>query len=346
MPDRSCEPAIRIPHSILESARMRPGQALALWRETLGALYDVRTRGGEGERFHFRAEAFHFGEIVLTAYRSTAQTFDRSRARIGRDGIDHVTLQFCISGWHGKRDGPAGAEARAGDLLIADLAQPQATATSDVNTINLTVPRRLLAPLLDAPDAQNLRLVRGDTPLASLLRNHLIGLFQSARLMGVAEAEAVIGPTLALAAAVLNSERSVEEAVEFDPILSVQIRRYLTEAAASSDLNADQVAARFGISRRKLYYLMQSHGGFASCVRAQRLHRAKAMLRDPAHRGTPIADIAERCGFAWRTNFSRAYRERFGMTPQETRALAALRLSPALACLDGRHMWDWIRVLR
>ncbi|MEN3745964.1 AraC family transcriptional regulator [Sphingomonas sp. HF-S3] len=325
---------------------MRPNQALTLWHETLGALYDVRRRGGEGSRFQFRAEAFHFGEIVLTAYRSAAQTFDRSRARIGRDGVDHITLQFCISGWHGKRDGPAGDEARAGDLLVADLAQPQATGTSDVNTINLTMPRRLLAPLLDAPDDHNLRLIRGCTPLAALLRNHLIGLFQSARLMGIAEAEAVVRPTLALAAAVLNSERRIEAVVDLDPILTVQIRRHLNEAAACPDLTADQVAARFGISRRKLYYLMESHGGFASCVRAQRLHLAQSMLRDPGHRGTPIADIARRCGFAWRTNFSRAYRERFGMTPQETRALAALRLSPVPGDVNGQHMWDWIRALR
>ncbi|WP_171982551.1 helix-turn-helix domain-containing protein [Sphingomonas sp. LM7] len=319
---------------------------MTLWQESVGTLYEVRTRGSESARFHFRAEAFHFGQIVLTAYRSTPQTFDRSRARIGRDGLDHITLQFCLSGRHGERDGPAGSEAGPGDLLIADLAQRQATATSAINSLNLTMPRRLLAPLLDAPDEQNLRRIAGSSPLAALLRNHMIGLFQSARTMSSAEAEAVAGPTLALAAAVLNSERPSEEAGDINPILTVQIRRFLNDAAASPDLTADQVAARFGISRRKLYYLMESHGGFASSLREHRLQLAHALLRDPAQRGKPIAEIAESCGFAWRTNFARAFRHRFGMTPQETRALAARRLPLGKDDLSGQTMWDWIRTLR
>lgn len=337
----------QIPHSLLETAHLNPVEGLALWHESLGALYDVRQRGNGSVNFHFRAEAFHFGEIVLTSYRSSPQTFDRSRAQIGRDGIDHITLQFCLAGRHGERDAPCGSEARPGDLLIADLAQRQATGTSEFNSLNLTVPRRLLAPLLRAPDEQNLRRIPGTSPMATLLRNHLIGLFESAHTMSCAEGEAIVGPTLALAAAVLNAERSPEQVGDIHPILTVQIRRYLYEAAASSDLTAEQVAARFGISRRQLYYLMESDGGFASSLREHRLQLAHAMLRDPEQRSNTIAEIAERCGFAWRTNFARAFRHRSGMTPRETRALAAQGiLSSGRNDMAGQTMWDWIRALR
>lgn len=342
-PDR--QPSHQIPHSLIDTARMRGSDALRLWQEGLGRLYEVRPLGSKDAEFHFRAEAYHFGEIVLTAYRCSPQTFDRSRARIGRDGIDHITLQFCLSGRHGERDGPAGSEAGPGDLLIADLAQRQATATSAFNSLNLTVPRRLLAPLLDAPDEQNLRLMPGSAPLTALLRNHLIGLFQSARTMGTAEADAIVVPTLSLAAAVLNTHRAIE-AGSIDPILAVQIRRFLGAEATRSDLSADQVAARFGISRRKLYYLMEPQGGFASSLREHRLRLAHALLRDPAQRGLSIADIAEHCGFAWRTNFARAFRQRFGMTPQETRALAGQRMPFHPDDLAGQSMWDWIHALR
>ncbi|QNA84964.1 helix-turn-helix domain-containing protein [Sphingomonas sp. So64.6b] len=331
---------------MLETARLSPAAALTLWRESIGALYDVRACAGEAARFHFRAEAYHFGEIVLTAYRSSAQTFDRSRARIGRDGIDHITLQFCLSGRHGRRDGWGGRDAGPGDLLVADLAQPQATETSDFDSLNLTVPRRLLAPLLDAPDEQNLRRVSGTGPLPALLRNHLIGLFQSAPLMSGREAEAVVRPTLALAAAVLNSETPLEHAAGLDPILTAQIRRFLSEEAASAVLTAEQVAAHFGISQRKLSYLMEPHGGFASCLREHRLHLAYTMLRNPAQRGTAIADVAQSCGFAWRTNFARTFRRRYGMTPQETRALAARRLPAFQGDVSGQNMWEWIQMLR
>lgn len=336
----------QIPHSLLDSAGMGRKAALAAWRESMGAIYDVRLRAHDDAGFQSRAEAFHFGDVVLTAYRCSAQTFDRSRARIGRDGIDHYTLQFCLSGRHGRRDGAGGGEAGRGDLIIADLAQPHATATSDFDSLNLTVPRRLFAPLLKAADEQNLRLISGAAPLTALLRNHLIGLFAAARTMSREEAESVVAPTLAMAAAVLNAEAPGTGAWVADPVLAAQVRRFLSDRAADPTITAESVAGRFGISRRKLYYLMEPHGGFTACLRERRLHLAHAMLRDPLQRGRSIAEVAESCGFAWRTNFARTFRSRFGMTPREARVLAGRYAVPPAGGLTDRHMWDWIRMLR
>lgn len=336
----------QIPHSLLDSAGMESRQALAAWRESTGTIYDVRLRSSDPAGFHSRTEAFHFGDVILTAYRCSAQTFDRSRSRIGRDGVDHYTLQFCLSGRHGRRDAASGEAAGPGDLLIADLAQPHATATSDFDSLNLTIPRRLFAPLLDAADEQGLRLIPGAAPLATLLRNHLTGLFAAAPTMSPGEAESVVAPTLALAAAVLNSEGPAARAEALDPVMAAQIRRFLADRASDPALAAEDVAGRFGISRRKLYYLLEPHGGFAACLREHRLQLAHAMLRDPMQRGRSVAGIAEACGFAWRTNFARTFRSRFGVTPREARLLAGQHAPPPTGDLAERRLWDWIRMLR
>jgi AraC-like DNA-binding protein len=335
---------IVVPHSILDAAGMPPERAMALWRESMAAFYDVRARSDAG--FRFRAEAFHLGEIVVTGYACSAQTYDRSRLRIGRDGLDHLTLQLVRSGTHGPRDGSSEDRAGPGDILIADLAQPQATIASDSSTLNLTVPRRLLGPLLDSPDVHNLRRIRAGTPLVALFGSHLETLFRTAPSMRGKEAEAVVRPTLELAAALLNAQipESSREAVE--SILGNQIGRFLADHAADRDLSPEAVAARFGISRRKLYYLLEPYGGFAACLREHRLQRARTTLGDPAQRGRPVAEIAESCGFTWRTNFARTYRQRFGLTPRETRELAAQRHHADSAGMPDRHMWDWIRALR
>jgi len=334
-----------IPHSLFDSAGMTDVAALAMWKDSMDAIYDVRLCADQAA-FQARAEAFHFGEVVLTAYGCRAQIFDRSRARIGRDGVDHYTLQFCLSGRHGPRDGTVGGEAGPGDLLIADLAQPHATATSDFDSLNLTVPRRLLAPLLYAPDHQNLRRISGSTPLAALFRNHLIGLFAAAPALNAKEAASLVAPTLALAAAVLNAEAPQNVLHVVDPILTAQIHRLISDRAADPAITAEGVAARVGISRRKLYYLMEPHGGFTACVRERRLHLAHTMLRDPLQSGRSVAEIAESCGFAWRTNFARSFRARFGVTPREARALASQQLPRPEGDLAQRHMWEWIQMLR
>ncbi|WP_447726938.1 AraC family transcriptional regulator [Sphingomonas koreensis] len=333
-----------VPHSVLDATGMPPERAMAFWRESMAAFYDVRARTDAG--FRFRAEAFHFGEVVLTAYACSAQTFDRSRLRIGRDGLDHVTLQLCLSGSHGPRDGCGEDRAGPGDILVADLAQPQATAASDFSSLNLTVPRRLLAPLLNAPDAHNLRRIPAGTPLVTLLHNHLATLFQTAPSMRGEEAEAVARPTLELAAALLNAQLPKGSHRSVESILAVQIGRFLADHTADRDLSPEAVAARFGISRRKLYYLLEPYGGFNACLREHRLNRARALLGDPAQRDRPVAEIAESCGFAWRTNFARTYRHRFGLTPRETRELAAQGPRERAAGTADRHMWDWIRTLR
>lgn len=339
-------PDFQIPHSLLDSASLQRNEALAIWHDSMGAIYDVRLRAHDDEGFQTRAEAFHFGEVVLTAYSCSAQTFDRSRSRIGRDGIDHYTLQFCLSGRHGRRDGASGEEAGRDDLIIADLAQPHATATSDFDSLNLTVPRRLLAPLLNAPDEQNLRVISGTAPLTSLFRNHLIGLFSAARAMSRREADSVVAPTLAMAAAVINAEAPGAGAEVLDPVVAAQVRRFLSGRATDAAITVEEVAERFALSRRKLYYLMEPHGGFNAYLRERRLDLAMTMLRDPMQRGTSIADVARKCGFAWRTNFARTFRSRFGVTPQEARALAGQHTPLPTDALKDRHMWEWIRTLR
>ena len=337
----------QVPHSVLDTRGLPFRQAHAVWQESIGALYDVRLIGGVDEDFIYRAEAFHFGEVVLTSYRCGAQSFDRSRTRIGRDGLDHITLQFCVSGRHGPRDGGPEDQAGPGDMLIADLAHRQATATSHSDSLNLTIPRRLLAPLLKAPDAQNLRRISGELPLMALLRNHLQSLYDRAPAMRREDAMAIVGPTIALAAAAINNSVTDENGAAVRLALIGEIRRHIDARIADPGLTAESVSAAFGMSQRKLYYLFEPHGGFAHYVQAERLRRCRAELIAPGHRHESVAEIAERYGFVHRKSFIRAFRRAFEMTPREMRALAAEGRSVFLRLTDPqRHMWHWIRELR
>lgn len=338
--------ALQVPHSVLDTQGLPFKLAHTVWQESIGSLYDVRLIGGVEERFSYRAEAFHFGEVVLTHYRCAAQTFDRSRTRIGRDGLDHITLQFCLAGRHGPRDGGSDEQAGAGDMLIADLAQRQATATADTESLNVTIPRRLLSPLLKAPDAQNLRRIAGGMPLTTLLRNHLQSLYHGAPALPREGALAIVGPTIGLAAAAINDTVSEETVAAVRLALAGEIRRHVDAHIADPDLTAENTAAAFGMSMRKLYYLFEPHGGFSHYVQAERLRRCRTELTDPAHRHESVADIAERYGFTHRKSFIRAFRRSFEMTPREMRALAAEGRSHTRREAGERHMWHWIRELR
>jgi AraC-like DNA-binding protein len=339
--------ANQVRYLAMDTAGLAPKTAMALWQESIGVFYDARPHGEPEARFHFFADASHLGEAILTRYTCKVHNhYDRSPARIGRDGLDHVTLQVILGGRHGRREAASTEYAEAGDVIIADLAQSQATAAFDLDTFNLTFPRRMLAPLLKAPDEHNLRVVPGKAPLTALLRNHLASLHREAPRMSHDAVEAIIQPTLELAAAALNMSVAEENAAAVRLALTGQIRRYIDEHVADPSMSAETVAAAFGISLRKLYYLFEPYGGVSSYVTVGRLWRARAMLLDPHCARMSIADIAESCGFAYRTNFVRAFRKLFGVTPREARAHAAEGRRTAGHYADGRNLWHWIRQLR
>lgn len=336
----------RVPRSRQSSAGRSFRQAHEAWQDSIGLVYDVRLIGGAEERFNYRAEAFHLEDVVLVDYHCTAQSFDRSRARIGRDGLDHYTLQLCLTGRHGPRDGGMDDIAMPGDLFIADLAQRHSTATSDFSCLNLTVPRRYLAPLLKSPDTHSLRRIPAHLPLMALLRDHLLSLQRGMASMRRDEAAAITIPTLHLAAAAINAGVDEDNQAAVRMALSASIRRHIDAHIDDARLTAESVASAFGISTRKLYYLLEPEGGFSHYVQDERLRRCRRELTSIEHRHSSIAEIAERYGFTHRKSFVRAFRRLFEMTPREMRALSIAGRSRVPEGAASPHLWHWIRDLR
>ncbi|WP_196260819.1 helix-turn-helix domain-containing protein [Pelagibacterium limicola] len=335
-----------VPSSVLDTRGLAPKLAVAAWNEGIGVIFDTRLKIDADERFFARVESFQIGDLVLSSASTVAQSFDRSNFRIGRDGLDHFMIEFYTEGHLGERDGGTDSYTRPGDLWVSDLTQPQATGTTDCHTLNIIIPRRLLAPLLTRQDDHNTRIIRRENPMVGLFYNHLVGLFAAAPQMRPDQAAALVHPTVAIAAAVLNGavEEDVMDGVNFSlfEAIASHVRDHLTDPG----LAAEPVARRFGISLRKLYYLFERHGGFASYVQRQRLRACRQILADPAQQGLKIADIAERYGFSYGSNFSYAFRREFGMTARDVRQLALEGQGRLAWKGNSSEWWHWISRMR
>lgn len=335
-----------LPHSVLDTTGLTPPEASAAWQESIGVMFDTRLRSAPDGGFHARVEGFQFGEVLLGTCRSAAQTFDRSPRRIGRDNLDHLLLQFYTEGSCGRRDGGSGEHTRPGDLWISDLAQPLATGATSFTNLNVIVPRRVLAPLLTAPDEHNMQVLRGSSPLVRLLHNHLAAMFQSAPQLMPQDAEALLQPTLQLAAAAINGGLREESRQGVMSSLFGAIARHIELHIADPMLSVEDVAAAFGISQRKLYYLFEPWDGFASYVQKQRLQACRRALSDPAQRHLSVAEIAAAYGFTHPKSFSRAFRRHIGMTAREMRGLAAQGDGGTAIWSKADAWWTWIQQLR
>lgn len=85
-------------------------------------------------------------------------------------------------------------------------------------------------------------------------------------------------------------------------------------------LNIHMVASEHGISPRYLQKLFEEHGeSFSQHVKLSRLERCRLDLGSPLHSQRSISEILFQWGFNDSASFSRAFRERYGVSPREYR---------------------------
>lgn len=106
------------------------------------------------------------------------------------------------------------------------------------------------------------------------------------------------------------------------------VRNYIHLHISDPELTASRVATQCSMSLRYLHLIFQDHPEafngktFRRYVRDRRLTQAWHWLRSQGARNTSIAQIAFKCGFVSDAHFCRAFRERFGQTPSQTRNAA------------------------
>lgn len=341
------EPIVsKAPHSHFDTRSVPREQQFAAWRDAINVLFDIRAAAPEAHGFQASVDAYLCGETGLGMIHTQGQHYDRSRSKLGRDGVDAYILQYYLQGSCGQRDGASGTATRPGDLFIVDAAQPLATSTTDSQFLSLVVPRRLMAPLLRSPDELSMRVLRGDSPMIGLLRDHLCALYRSAGQLTDGEVQAVIPGTLQLAAAAINSQVTESNVRAVRESLFASICRHIAHNLADLELSPEGVAAHFGISRATLYRLFEQEGGFVNHVRAQRLRQCHAILADRSQTHRSVAEIALTYGFSDASNFTRAYRRACGMSPRETRMLALEGRAAALPFIQHKDWRTWLTQMR
>ncbi|MEU3609685.1 AraC family transcriptional regulator [Streptomyces sp. NPDC035033] len=104
--------------------------------------------------------------------------------------------------------------------------------------------------------------------------------------------------------------------------LMLHIQEHIRERLADPGLTPNAVAAHHHVSLRYLQRIFQENGTSpARWIRDERLARCRSELLDPRLDHLPVSAIGERAGLYQASHFSRLFRERYGVTPRDYRAL-------------------------
>lgn len=161
------------------------------------------------------------------------------------------------------------------------------------------------------------RLVFDSTaPSVRLLRSYLETL---TTLPGELPAQSVVAArnaALELVAGTVRPEITMSSALAGEALRST-VDRWIARNLATGDVSPEAAAAAHSVSVRTLHRCYAAAGTtFGKVVRARRLERARQDLLTALDSAQMIAD---RWGFADAAHFSRAFKQRYGLSPSDYR---------------------------
>jgi AraC-like DNA-binding protein len=290
------------------------------FRDTVGHIYDEVSLPDPSEeaRFTLSTRTYPTPSAILMRCQGTAFTMARGPSVAAR-GPDQLLILLQTegvvdtdyAGWSARRE--------AGDVEIIDYVRPFRSAAADYANLMLVIARDSVPAALLAVEPHGLIFRRG-SGAARLIGAAMREFYAQADDLTVSEAEAAVDGILALTTACARARLAGDETDH------VKSRRrsamdFIDAHLGNAQLGPDEIAQAANLSRASLYRLLAAEGGIRTVLVKRRLDQAlHLMLADNAD-DRSLADIAKRCGFGGMSQFSRAFRARFGAPPRQYRVL-------------------------
>ncbi|WP_250516731.1 helix-turn-helix domain-containing protein [Caballeronia sp. INDeC2] len=311
----------------------RERQLLA-WRDRVGHVVDVLPDNDRIARgFAGSIDLHAAGGLVFTEARTEALVLERSIARVStdtrRDFAFHVYAQGesgLVSGLSVKRSAPGSVRG----IVAFDLNQRFRVERPACRVLTMFVPRSVVTAHIADSDALHGRVVPDDAPLARFVFQHFDATARELPTLKRPDAIDALeaGAQLLLAAFADKPHALHDSRAALQTAVKSQVKRYVETHLHEADLTPMKIVDTLGLKRATIYRWFEQEGGLAAHIRHRRLREAADELaRFP---NLHIADIAFGLGFKSASDFTRAFRRAFDVSPQEMR-LRALDLLRAAA---------------
>ncbi|MFE5537531.1 helix-turn-helix domain-containing protein [Streptomyces sp. NPDC056492] len=280
--------------------------------------------------FQGEAAVLDLGELRVARFDLSPLRSRRTAAMIRRGDPEQYQLALLRKGATSMSQARNECTVGPGDLMLWDTSRPSDNVMLDgdgqVRATVLMLPRDLMPLRSQRLDRLLARRMRGDSGVAALLASFMTALEQHGAECEPEDLRRMGAVALDLAAACLAQHLDSEEQLPSEVrerALVQRIHAFIEHNLGDPELNPSIIAAHHHISVRSLHQLF--HGRKESVqarIRRRRLEQSHADLGCPDLAARPVQAIAARWGFSGPVVFSRSFREAYGLSPTEFRALS------------------------
>jgi AraC-like DNA-binding protein len=303
----------------------------AYWRDVicqvctpLAAEREPEHRGGDGPGHTGWARSSEVGSTHAAEVCSRTQSLAHGRSEIARMLSEDVFVSLQVRGHCVGEQGGRTCHIAPGEFALFDTTDTYRLRyrgderDGEWQVLSFRVPRSRLLPLI--PDPGGFTAVTHDGTgggIASMVTATMTAIWSNVESLDDLAAQSAESALVTLLAAATGTVPASGRDT-LDAALRAAVNRYLS-ANLHLDLTAGAVAARFGISVRKLHGLYEhTDRTFAQTVMALRVEGCARDLT--ANSAATLTDIAARWGFCDLSHMNRVFRARYGCLPSEYRA--------------------------
>jgi AraC-like DNA-binding protein len=325
-PVRADVPRPHIETSSFSTRVLTADKQLLAWRARVGHLVDVPPSNEQlAAGFGANIDRYAVDGMVFTDSRTDAMVLERSVARVSTDSHQDYVFHIFLEGEAGNVTGmqkKRSATGSAHEIVAFDLNQPFRVERPACHVLSLFVPRTIVDAGLADGESIHGRVVKQSSPLAGLVLDHVTAISKEIPRLDPARAiDALAAGSRLLVAAFRKESRLMgAERAALQAAVMGQVRRYVEANLHQGDLTPSSVVDALQLKRATIYRWFEHEGGLGAYIRHRRLRMAAdELVRFPQ---IPVTEIAYGLGFKSASDFTRAFRRAFYMSPQDTRARA------------------------
>ncbi|MFF4100767.1 helix-turn-helix domain-containing protein [Streptomyces sp. NPDC001903] len=280
--------------------------------------------------FQGEAAVLDLGELRVARFDLSPVRSRRTAAMIRRGDPEQYQLALVRKGATSMSQHRNECTVGPGDLMLWDTSRPSDNAMLDgggqVRATILMLPRAVVPLRTQRLDGLLARRMRGDRGVAALLASFMTALEDHGAECEPEDLRRMGAVALDLAAACLAQHLDSEDHLPSEireQALFQRIRAFIEHNLGDPELSPSVIAAHHHISVRSLHQLFQGRQESVQArIRRRRLEQCRADLACPDLAARPVQAIAARWGFSGPVVFSRSFREAYGVSPTEFRALS------------------------